>query len=524
MRIPLGHTAALPAELRKQALYAEALRRGLPLPRNVHRTMLQEEAARRGLFTYKNFTEFVQARNPSLLDFEHTQLAIPAIERVLSGTQPRTLVLWPTQYHKSEIWSRLFSAYYLLRYPARTVALASYGAELAWELSGDARDYYAQAGGLFKEGSPRGATRNWRTARQGGGAKGGMWATGIGGPALGRGWHLGIVDDPIDPEQVTRLAYQKRFARWWPAKWLRGQRPGPSTAMVVIMQRLDVADPVSWLFEREQGETAEHWHILAYDEIKSEEAFGRWSGPRGFPETCTVEPDARPTGAVLSPSWRTAEEVHKMQAHAGPITAAAQRQQRPMRPTGDFWALKWFEDRTYDTLPGDAHNGGWDWDTAYTKDEQNSASAGVKTFRGAGDAETFKVYVDDVWWDWLEFPELVEEMRAKLGPHYVEKKASGKSAVQVLKTFGVIAHEVVVNGDKLARASGVQPATAQGRVYINKLIYDKLLYGEHQGLLRITAEALQRDGGALDLNDAFVQALHRHLEIGAKKKRKVAFG
>jgi len=43
--------------------------------------------------------------------------------------------------------------------------------------------------------------------------------------------------------------------------------------------------------------------------------------------------------------------------------------------------------------------------------------------------------------------------------------------------------------------------------------------GEHQGLLRVTAEALMFGAGGLDLNDAFVQALHRHLGLGAKPRR-----
>lgn len=423
--------------------------------------------------------------------------------------------------HNSEIWSRLFPAYYLLTYPARTVALGSYGAELAWELSGEARDHYAAAGGRFREGSPKGATRNWRTERVQG-LSGGMWATGVGGPALGRGWHLGVVDDPVDPEQAGSPAFMNRFKRWWPAKWLRGQRPRVN-AMVFVMQRLSPTDPVTYLLDRELTDAAERWHILAFDEVKSDEPFGRYDGPRGFPSTCTVEPDWRQPNEVLAPTFRTDPEVRKLHATAGPVVAAAQRQQRPMRPTGDFWALKWFADRTYAVLPSDAHNGGWDWDTAYTKEAANSASAGIKSYRGAGDKDTFRIYIEDVWWDWLEFPALVAHLKSVTGPHYVEKKASGKSVVQVLGTYDVRAEEVPVRGDKLARASAAQPAVTQGRVYVNERVLQKLLYGEGLGLLRITAEALQGDGGGLDVNDAFVQALHRHLGLGAEEKKRARF-
>lgn len=514
----------IPPDVRRRAMEEEAARRGLQLPAPVRARMYEEEAARRGLLTYPSFKTFVQTRQPELLVHDYMLRQIAVAERVLAGEIRRLLVLLPTQYGKSTIWSRLLPAYYLLKHPGRTVALASYGADLAWEHSGEARDIYASAGGQFREGSPRGATRNWRTARNAG-KSGGMWATGIGGPALGRGWHLGVVDDPVDPEQAQRGPYLRRFARWWPAKWLRGQaaegRGG--AAMIFVMQRLGPDDPVSWLLEREGTKAEERWHILVMDEIKSAEPFGRWKGPLGFPPSCTVEPDPRKVGEVLAPKYRDKAEVERMQAQAGSIIAAAQRQQRPMRPTGDFWNLKWFEGRTYETLPPDAHNGGWDLDTAYTKDEANSATAGVKSYRGAGEKNEFRIYIDDLFWEWFELPELLADLRLRQGPFYVEQKASGKSAVQMLKTYGITAQEVPVKGDKLQRASAAQPAVSVGRIYINKLVYDRLLYGEQQGLLRITAEALQEDGEGLDLNDAFVQALFRHLGINSQK-RKLQFG
>lgn len=509
--------------LRLRALEEEAARRRLKLPASVRARMYEEEAARRGLLVYPTFRDFVQARNPELLQHEYMERQVDLAQRVIDGKIKRLMVFIPTQYGKSEIWSRLLPAYYLLRFPARRVALASFGADLAWELSGDARDNYVASGGKFREGSPKGASRNWRTQRQNGQA-GGMWAVGIGGTSLGRGYNLGIVDDPMSPLHATRTAYQRRFQHWWPSQWLRGQRPKRlgGSAIVFVMQRLDVSDAAAWLLERELTGAKENWHIVVYDEIHSEEPYARWDGPKGFPKTCTVESDFRKVGEVLAPKFRTPEEVAHLQATASAVVRAAQRQQRPMRPSGDFWQETWFKDRVYDVLPPDAHNGGWDWDTAYTKDEKNSASAGVKSYRGVGDKDTFKVYIDDMHLDYLEFPQLVKRLKDLIGPHYVEKKASGKSVVQSLKTYDITATEVPVAGDKLARASAAQPAATTGRVYISRRVYEQFMSGD-QGLLRITAEALQGDGEGLDLNDAFVQAIFRHLGIGASTKKQAKF-
>lgn len=508
------------SELLQESVELASIRRGIAPP-DVVQKHFSREAGRRGLLVYNAFTEFVQALRPDMMEHAYVRRQVNVAQKVIDGRLRNVLVLIPTQYGKSTVWSQLLPAYYLLKYGARRVALSSYGAELAWEHSGEARDLYAESGGQFKEGNPKGATRNWRTARSQG-ARGGMWATGIGGPSLGRGYHLGITDDPIDPLQVSSTAFQTRFRKWWPAKWLRGQRP--NAAKVFVMQRLGLDDPVAWLLEREEDpDVAEHWHIVAFDELRSGEPFGRWSGPNGFPKTCTVEPDPRPIGHVLAPKFRPHAHVLHMQATAGPIVASAQRQQRPMMASGDFWPLGAFADRVYDVLPPDAIDGGWDWDTAYTDNEENSASAGIKSYRSAGERSTCKVYIDDVWWDWLKFPDLVKRMLGLSGPHYVEAKASGKSLVQVLAGYSVAASEVKVIGGKLERAAAAQPTPLAGRVYIRRIAYQKLLYGEGQGLLRVTAEALRDEKSAgLDVNDAFVQSIWRHLDLASKRKRAIA--
>jgi hypothetical protein len=225
-------------------------------------------------------------------------------------------------------------------------------------------------------------------------------------------------------------------------------------------------------------------------------------------------------GEVLAPKRFSPEAVELMQRSAGPYVTSAQRQQRPTAPAGDFWRAEWFVN-TYDTLPAEAFNGGWDWDLAYTEDERNSASCGVNSYRGPGPDDSFPIYVQDVDWDWLEFPELLPWMRAKGGPHYIEKKASGKSAAQTLRREGIQVAEVAVEGGKLARASSVQPVVSQGRIWVRRAIVRRLLHGERQGLLRVRAENLAQDQGDLDLNDTFVQLIQRH--VGNQRRPGVYF-
>lgn len=449
------------------------------------------------------FGAFIARRNPSLPRFEHIPRLVNVAERVVSGELRRVLVLLPPRYLKSETFSRLLSAYYLRNQPHRWVGLGSYGASLAWELSEEAQTNFLADGGSVSHKTH--GKRRWRTA-----AGGGMWADGVGGSMLGLGYHLGIVDDPVKPEQAHSPVFQKRFQEWWPGKFLSRQEPNAS--IVFVMQRLGTLDPVDFLFRREVGEDTdeapEHWHVVVCDEIKSDAPLGRWTGPQGLPPTCTLEADPRERGEVLAPSRFTPAQVESLQRSAGTFVAGAQRQQRPSAPEGLFWRKEWFQ--VYDELPAHAYNGGKDWDTAYTKEEHNSASAWIETYRGPGANGTFPIYVHDVDWDWNEFPEQVAWMKGLAGPHYVEQKASGKSVAQTLRRQNVVVSEVQVRGDKMARAAAVQPVASTGRVHVRRSVLRKLLEGERQGLLRVTPEALLAGGPDLDVNDAFVQAVNRH--------------
>jgi hypothetical protein len=508
---------------------AEARRRGLlksghaaPLP------LLEREAARRGLVRFNTFHDYVYAVNPGLLKYEHVPKLIDVGERVIAGLLSRVLILLPPRYFKTEIFGKLLSGAYLHRHPTRAVGLTSYSADRAWEVSEAAQRYFVQTHGRLRDDVQ--AKKHWVT--QSGGE---MWAVGMGGAILGRGFHFGNVDDPIHPAQARSVIYQRRFARWWPETWLSRQEPtiDGRAQIAFVMQRLGPEDPIDYLFRREVGENEEeapqHWHVVALDEIHSGEQLGRWNGPLGLPPTCTLEPDDRPIGRVLSPARFSEKAVKAAQKSAGPLTAASQRQQRPLAPTGDFWQSKWFVGREYKVRPAEAYNGGRDWDTAQTKEEANSACAWVESYRGPskprqpGEPDEFEIYIEDVDWDWLEFPALVKKMRELKGPHYVEAKSSGKSAVQSLAAYGIRAVEVTVLGDKLARAAAVQPAVSNGRVWVSAKASKKLLWGERQGLLRVTAEALQVGAQGLDLNDAFVQALTRHLGIGAPAEKKLKF-
>lgn len=480
---------------------------------------------------------FIRRHNPDLLRYEHVPRLVDVLQRVADTFTPgyaapksgptykRVIILEPPRYFKSEVASRLFHAYFLRRFPHLSSGIVSYSSTLAWELSSDARDYFEADGGALRLDTR--AKRRWTTAEGGG-----LWAEGVGGSMLGKGFHVCTVDDPQDPQQAHSAVYQERFKHFWPQKFYSRREPG--AAIILVMQRLALLDAAGWLFARE-AEHPEAWHLVCCDAVRSEEPFAGFTGEMGLPPTCTLEPDPRPLGAVLSASRFSPAEVARTRTGSDEYTWDAQQQQRPGEVHGDFWRPEWFQH--HEALPEGAHNGGKDWDTAYTAKVGNSASAYVETFRGPDlrdeDGQVkrdqsgnplFMIYVEDCGWDWLEFPDLAYWMGGPKpdtetakgiapvpGPHYVEMKATGKSLAQVLRASGVPCAEVpVVGGDKYARAVAVQPRVSRGLISVNRRILEKLLRGERQGLLRVSRENLLASGSDLDLNDVFVQAINRH--------------
>jgi hypothetical protein len=190
-----------------------------------------EELERRG----RTFGQFFERHNPTALTIEHIPRLVNVAERVMQGRIPRLIVIAPPRYLKSEVFTRMLPAYYLRRYPRRRVGLFCWDAGLAWEFSEYARSYFAADGGRLAQETR--SKQRWNTSVQGG-----MWAKGVGGAMLGRGFNLGVVDDPTDPEKAISPTYQRRFHDWWPNKFL--SRQDPYANIIFVMQRLGVGDPL----------------------------------------------------------------------------------------------------------------------------------------------------------------------------------------------------------------------------------------------------------------------------------------
>lgn len=232
----------------------------------------------------------------------------------------------PPRHGKSEEVSRLFTAYYLYRHPERWVGVTSYAADLAYTLSRAARDNYRAIGGALRGDAE--AVKHWETPEGGG-----LWAAGVGGPITGKGFHLGVIDDPLkNAEEAESETIRAKQKEWYQSTFYTREEPGG--AIVVIQTRWHEDDLSGWLLEEERAEDeeSEGWHVVSFEAVKE-------SHPLEIPLSCTLEPDPRPTGAALCPERYPLERLRKIAARVGDYFFGALFQQRATPREGAFFKV-----------------------------------------------------------------------------------------------------------------------------------------------------------------------------------------
>ena len=234
-------------------------------------------------------------------------------------------------------------AYYLGRYPDKSVICGSYSADLSESFGKKCRgliqsdEHQILFPGLLSDDTR--AKGEWET-RQGGGYK----ACGVDGSITGRRGDLLIIDDPVkgrkeaDSETIKETAWQ-----WFKSDFLSRGKPGYA---VIVIQTRWVEDDISgrilpddWDGESGvfQGFDGKQWTVISL-QAQAEEGKN--------------DPLQRDPGEWLWPEWFTPDywEQTKAAQTAGDMRNwAALYQQTPSPEGGTFFKREWFE--FYDELP-----------------------------------------------------------------------------------------------------------------------------------------------------------------------------
>jgi len=309
------------------------------------------------------------------------------------------------------------------------------------------------------------------------------YSTSVTGTVTGFHAHLIIVDDPLNPQEASSDTEREKANKFMDVTLSTRKVNKSVTPTILIMQRLHVEDCTgNWLSKKDK----EIKHICLPGELSK--------------DVKPPELAERYIDGLLDTKRLTHQDLKRVKTDLGSYGYAGQIQQTPTPEGGGIWQ-KWLKPIADSELNAmTLKRLGSDWDLAYTEKESNSASA----FVTAGELDG-KMYITDLGFKWLEFPKLMSYMKSQQAPHYIEAKASGKSAKQTLTNQGIPAIEVKVDGgDKIARATMATPYAEAGMIYCRASLLEKLYNDDKQGIL-----LFPKTGD--DLNDALVQSINRLL-------------
>lgn len=314
--------------------------------------------------------------------------------------------------------------------------------------------------------------------------KGGeRYATSVTGTVTGFHAHLIIVDDPLNPKGASSEADRITANSFMDVTLSTRKVDKAVTPTILVMQRLHDLDCTgNWLSKK--GKIVKHI-CLPGEESK---------------DISPIELKDKYIDGLLDIERLDKNVLKELKVNLGSYGYAGQIMQTPTPEGGGIWQ-KWIIPVDDKDFPKELTNIGSDWDLAYTEKETNSASAYVT----AGMYDN-KMFIDDIGFEWLEFPKLMNYMKVRKAPHHIEGKASGKSAKQTLTNQGIPAIEVqVTGGDKVARATMATPYAEAGMVYCRRSVLNKLYNDSKQGIL------LFPNAEHDDLQDALVQSINRLL-------------
>jgi len=285
------------------------------------------------------FRDFIRTAFPTFQFHRLSELLIELLQQVADGQLTRLIVCCPPRHGKSQLVSRLFPAYWVSRHPELFCAIASYSGELAYAHSREARHYFRLTGHALSKDSA--AVGNWLTPQ-----RGGCIAAGVRGPFTGKGYNLGIIDDPYKgPEDAKSTLQRERLIDWLKSVWFTRAEPGLTAdgallpaAQVVVQTRWDHHDMTAWLLEQEAEENPEHWTVLNLPAIAEPEAISMQ-----IPHTCKKIPDWRQPGEPLCPERVPLAVLQRIRTRLGSYWWNALYQQRPSPAEGLLFRKDWIQ-------------------------------------------------------------------------------------------------------------------------------------------------------------------------------------
>lgn len=443
-------------------------------------------------------------------NWHHEQLA-RALEAVQRGDIKRLMVLMPPRYGKSELVSRHFPAWALGKNPDEQIIACSYSAGLASAMGLDvqrvmgSREYQDQfdtrlASGMKEGAETRRKAKETELLFEVANGHGHYIGAGIGGPITGRGFTLGIVDDPIkNRAEAESPTIRQKVWDWWVSTFLTrgegGMAPGGEERIVVCLTPWHEDDLAGRILEQAK-ETGEEWVVIRFPAVMEDEKAANCGNYVSSPDWSD---DPREVGEALWPDKYSREKL-AVTEKTNAREWAALYQCRPSPEKGNIFERDWWQwYRSESELPR-MHSHCFSLDAAF-KDLESGSYVVLQLWGIRGPDR----YLLKQWRGHYDFPATLDMCRSAFEAHpdvttkLIEEKANGAALIQTLSdTFSGIV-PIKPKDPKHVRAIAVQDYVRAGNVYLPE-------YDHHAQTLVEEAAAFPY-GKHDDQVDAMVQML-----------------
>lgn len=306
------------------------------LPPNLDLNRLRDdinvELARRNLF---DFAKFLAPTN-YVWNWHHATY-YQKLNDFAWGRVRRMLVKMPPRHGKSEGASRNLPAYILGHNPNERIIACSYTQGLAGDFNRDVQNIidsepYRRVFPALQLGTENvralaGKPRRNSEIFDVPGHKGYYKAAGVGTGITGKGFSVGLIDDPIkDREQANSAAYREMTWRWYTSTFMT--RAEKDARVLVAGTPWHDDDLINRIEKRILSGDEEPWEIIEFPAISDDRE---------------NQHDPRQSGEALWPWFKTAEELEAIRRRE-PRDFAALYQLRPRAEGGTEWPT-WYFDR-----------------------------------------------------------------------------------------------------------------------------------------------------------------------------------
>jgi hypothetical protein len=272
------------------------------------------------------------------LEWFHAQVARKledGYKRLMAGEDVRIMFFMPPRHGKSDMATQKFPSWVLGKDPDIPVMVSSYSDELATDFGQRTRDIMQspEYGLMFdtKLRADAKARGKWQTQ-----GLGGYTAVGVGGALTGRGFKIGIIDDPFkNREEADSPVVRDSRHKWYQSTF--STREEGNSMVIFILTRWHEDDLAGRVLKdaeeaKKAGEAYEQWDIIEYKAL------------------ATQDDAHRKEGEALWPEKFSKDKLLRKKSEMGTYEFSALYQQTPIDEENRKFKQAWFRYREYEDI------------------------------------------------------------------------------------------------------------------------------------------------------------------------------